>query len=628
MNRNIKARLVKIVLLAWLGTGLVWAGSGSKVDRFSSNPHFHEIDAKNQVLKQKQISLRTTSLPGLRLETIKAKLYSLEKLSKPFVLLFLSTQCPVANQYIPRLNRLHETYPDTELFGIYSNQEDSVDIIAQHVQKMKITFPVVKDFDSKLAQQIGASMTPQAFLIDRHGEICYFGSIDDNRYSNRVKNTYLVSAIEEMLEGKKILIPKTQSFGCTIHQAEKSTDQVTYTRHIAPILQRHCQNCHRPDQVAPFSLLNYEDAKIWSTEIVSYTQERLMPPWKAIEGYGEFKQEKRMENWEIDLLSKWVESGMEKGNLTDLPIPVVFSNGWTLGQPDLIVKMPASYDVPAEGEDEYRHFVIPTDFEKDMYVSAFDVKPGNRRVVHHVIVYLDTSGRARELDAEDPKLGYARFGGTGFETAGWLGGWAPGIMPSPHPVGTGYLLPKGADIVLQIHYYKTGRVESDLSQVGLYFCKLSDPKQVYVDMAINNRFQIPAGNSNYEVTAEWKPESDVYAVSVSPHMHLIGRDMRVTAVFPNGKKQDLIWIKDWDFSWQSIYYFQQPIFIPVGTVVRAVGHFDNSAGNPNNPNQPPKVVTWGEKTTDEMFIAFLDVIQASNFQPTGISNLSSTKPTN
>ena len=166
MNRNIKARLVKIVLLAWLGTSLVWAGSGSKVDRFSSNPHFHEIDAKNQVLKQKQISLRLTSLPDLRLETIKAKLYSLEKFRKPFVLLFLSTQCPVANQYIPRLNRLHQTYPDTELFGIYSNQEDSVDIIAQHVQKMKITFPVVKDFDSKLAQQIGASMTPQAFLVE------------------------------------------------------------------------------------------------------------------------------------------------------------------------------------------------------------------------------------------------------------------------------------------------------------------------------------------------------------------------------------------------------------------------------------------------------------------------------
>ena len=621
--KNIKTKLVINILFAWFGICLAVADLKTE-----SNPKMYEIDTKNQVLKQKQAWSRSTPLLGFRLETIDAKIYSLEKAGKPFVLLFLSTQCPVANQYIPRINRLRQTYPDTEVLGIYSNQEDHVEKIAQHVQRMKINFPVVRDFDSKLAQQIGAMMTPQAFLVNSNGEIFYAGSIDDNRYSNRVKNTYLADAIEEMLAGKRVTISQTKSFGCTIHQTEISSDQITYSRHIAPILQRHCQNCHRPDQVAPFSLLNYQDAKIWSTEIVSYTQKRLMPPWKAAKGYGEFKREKWMEDWEVDLLSDWVESGMIEGNLTDLPIPIIFNDGWSHGYPDLVVEMPTPYDIPAEGEDEYRHFVIPTDFDKDMYVSAFDVKPGNPRSVHHVIIYLDTSGRARELDAEDPQPGYSRFGGTGFDAAGWLGGWAPGIMPSPHPDGTGYLLPKGADIVLQIHYYKTGRVESDLSRVGLYFCDSVDPKQVHVAMAINNSFQIPADNSNYEVVAEWQPETDVYAVSVSPHMHLIGSDMRVTAVSNNGKIQDLIWIKDWDFSWQSIYHFRQPVFMPAGTIVRAVGHFDNSATNPNNPNHPPKTVTWGEKTTDEMFIAFLDVIEAKDFQPKEISTLPLIELTN
>ena len=411
------------------------------------------------------------------------------------------------------------------------------------------------------------------------------------------------------------MVPQAESFGCTIHFSESSSEEITYARHVAPILQRNCQTCHRPDQVAPFSLLTYQEAKTWSTEIVAYTQNRLMPPWKAAPGYGEFKRERQMQDWEIELLAEWTKNEMLEGKEEELPIPMAFTDEWVLGQPDLIGEMPEAYDVPTDGEDEYRHFIIPTGFGQDMYVSAVDVQPGNSRTVHHVIVYLDTSGRARELDAEDSKPGYARFGDTGFEIAGWLGGWAPGITPSLLPAGTGYRLPQGADIVLQVHYYKTGRIERDRSRVGVYFCKLPDPKPVNIQMAINDEFQIPAGENNYRVEAKWRAEEDVYAISVLPHMHLIGRDIRIEAAFPDDRRQDLIWIQDWDFNWQEVYHFRQPIFMPTGTIVKAVGHFDNSVDNPRNPNHPPQPIGWGEKTTDEMFIAFLDVIRATDYQP-------------
>ena len=291
----------------------------------------YHIDAKNRVIGQPTFQLPTSSFSNLRLKTIDAKLYSLEKLKRPVVLVFTSTQCLVANQYTPRLNQMHQTYPGVALFGTYANQDDSITAIAKHVDKMQIIFPVVKDFDGRLAKRVEATMTPQAFLINQDGQVCYAGAIDDNRYANSVRETYLTDALNQLLEGKQILVPQAKSFGCTIHFSQSSSEEVTYARHIAPILQRNCQICHRPDQVAPFSLLTYQEAKTWSTEIVTYTQNRRMPPWKAAPGYGEFKRERRMQDWEIVLLAEWTESEMLEGKKEELPIPIAFYERMGIG---------------------------------------------------------------------------------------------------------------------------------------------------------------------------------------------------------------------------------------------------------------------------------------------------------
>ena len=543
---------------------------------------------------------------------------------RPIAFVFLSTSCPLAKRYTQRLNRLHAEFgQDATVLGVFPNHEDSRDAVATHAAKMKFAFPVVKDTSGYLARQLGATMTPQVVVCDSEGVIHYRGAIDDNRYENRVQHRYLHNAITAIRGGNSIKLSETKSLGCSIHFAEVADlGEVTYTQHVARILQDNCQSCHRPDQVAPFSLTNYDEARTWSKEINAYSQARLMPPWKAAKGYGNFKHERRLSDEELKLIDGWVKGGAPEGPAEALPPAPKFSDQWVLGEPDHIVEMPEEYTIAPEGEDDYRHFIVPTDFDRPMFVEATDVIPGNRQTVHHVIVYVDTSGKARELDAADPGPGYTRFGDVGFEPASGLGGWAPGTQPMKTPAGTGFWLPPGADIVLQVHYYRTGVEEKDRTKVGLYFSKHPTPVPIRMGIAINHEFRIPAGEAMHEVKANWTVEEPVYALTVSPHMHLLGKDMKVTATLPDGKVEPLIWIKDWDFNWQGAYEFRKPLLLPKGTKVDVLAHFDNSPANPNNPSSPPKPVGWGERTTDEMCIAFVSYVKAKEWQPATEKNTS------
>lgn len=530
----------------------------------------------------------------------------------PVVFLFLGTKCPVVGRYAVRLNRLNKTYAPkgVQFFGVYSNHDDDESAIRQHLREYRYPFRAVHDPDGLIAMQLGATMTPQVVLIDTEGIVRYRGGIDDNRYENRVRHHYLRDALEALLKKKPIQVTTSETFGCTIHfKAELvNSAPVTYAKHIAPIIQEHCQPCHRPGEVAPFSLMTYRDVHTWRKEIVKYVQSRRMPPWMPETGYGEFSGERRLTDEQIALITQWVESGAPLGDSNELPPPRTFSKGWALGEPDVIVEMPEEYEVGPTGDDEYRHFVIPTTFGEDKFVQAIDIQPGNRNTVHHVIVFLDTTGTARKLDAADPKPGYEGFGWPGFVPAGTLGGWAPGFSPNVLPEGTGYRLPKDADIVLQIHYYRTGKPERDRTRVGLYFAKKENPTPVGIAWIINPIFRIPAWTERHEVRAYWIAPRDADVVAITPHMHLLGREMKVDAHTPDGKTIPLIWIKDWDFKWQDTYHYKSPVRLPRGTRVEVRAYYDNSEKNPNNPNKPPKVVTWGERTSDEMCLVLLHVL--------------------
>ncbi len=388
---------------------------------------------------------------------------------------------------------------------------------------------------------------------------------------------------------------------------------VTYCGQVARILQTRCLECHRSDAIGPFALETYEQAVNWAEDIRRFTAEGLMPPWKPVEGHGDFLNARRMPTEEIKLIDHWVAAGCPLGDRSDLPPKRKFSSGWGLGEPDLILRPEAIFDIAADGPDVYQCFVLPTSFPSDQYAVALEVRPTNYRVTHHVIVYTDTKKQARVLDERSPGPGYASSQGfPGFMPSGMLGGWAPGNSRKQLPHGMAKLLPRGADIVVQIHYHKTGKPERDRTEVGLYFAKkpvtrlvsavpLMPPGGPFSDM------QIPAGADNHPVRASFELPEDALAICVTPHMHLLGKDMRVTATLPDGSQQPIVWIRNWDFNWQETYMFRDPVSLPAGTRLDLLAHYDNTAENPNNPHDPPRLVRWGDQTEDEMCIAFIEV---------------------
>jgi hypothetical protein len=377
----------------------------------------------------------------------------------------------------------------------------------------------------------------------------------------------------------------------------------TFAGEVAPILYEKCAPCHRPGQVAPFSLTSYEDASRRSGTIARVTERRFMPPWKAVAGYGKFKHENRLSDDQIATIKAWHEAGAPRGNASVEPKPPTFTTEWALGKPDLLVSADKDYKLAAEGDDVYRNFVIKTDFKEPRWIRAIDVAPGNRKVVHHVIAFLDEGERAKNLEAaaKDGQPGYeSSGGGVGFMPNGALGGWAPGLQPFATPKGSAFLLKPGTSIVLQVHYHKSGREEVDRTKLALYFADEKIDKEMRLAWIANPFFRLPAGDANKAVNMAFTVPFDATAYGAMPHMHMLGKSMRSWVQLPDGREMPLVQIADWDFNWQLTYEFERPLKIPAGSTIRATAVYDNSDKNPRNPNNPPKEVRWGEQTTDEM----------------------------
>ena len=384
----------------------------------------------------------------------------------------------------------------------------------------------------------------------------------------------------------------------------------TFSHEVVRILQQRCQVCHRPGEHAPFPLLTYRDAYERRDDIRDAVQGRVMPPWKPVPGFGEFLEPRRLADDEIATLVRWIEAGAPEGDRAKLPPPLTFPEGWRLGPPDHVLEMAEAYTVPARATDVYRCFVLPTSFREDRWVTKVEYAPGDRKLVHHILAYIDTTGAAEKLDRDDPGPGYTCFGGPGFAPSGGLSGWAPGAPPRVMPAGVGMFLPAGARVVLQMHYNNNGtESRTDRTRVALHFATSPIDKRQRGIPVLNPTFTIPPGERRYEVRASWTvpPGRDVHANAIAPHMHLLGREMKVTATYPDGTVRPLIHIDDWDFHWQGSYTFAQPVPLPGGTRIDMVAVYDNSTENPRQPSKPPRPVSWGDGTTDEMAIVFLGV---------------------
>ena len=384
----------------------------------------------------------------------------------------------------------------------------------------------------------------------------------------------------------------------------------TFNKDIAPILFENCSSCHHPGEVAPFALLTYADARKHSSEIAELTQNRQMPPWKPEHGYGQFIGERRLTDEQIDVIQRWVKGGRPEGNAADLPAAPKYSDGWTLGKPDVVVKMPRAYTLKARGGDVQRSFVIPLNIPDDQYVEAVEFHPSNRKIVHHTLFYLDTSGKARAQDGADGEVGFGQGGGLGFIPAGGLGGWVPGMTPRRLPTGVARFMRHGADLVIQTHFHPSGKQETEQSTVALYFAK-TPPKDLFIShmrLVDPRTLNIPAGESNFVHDAQFTVPTDVTLQGIFPHAHLVCKEVKVTGTLPGGQALPLIWIKDWDWGWQDDYVYAEPLKIPRGTVIRMHFVYDNSSANEHNPSNPPRRVHWGEQTSDEMAIVFFDLL--------------------
>jgi peroxiredoxin len=557
---------------------------------------------------------RTDKAPDFTLHDPAGKAHTLYGLKDPkaVVLVFLGIECPMVAKYGPRLNALHEAWASkgVAFLGLHSNAGETAEAVAAHAKHAGYPFPVLLDPQRKAAVGLKVDTTPTAIVLDPGFFVRYRGAIDDHKSEDRVKNRYLADAITSVVAGRDVAVPETVATGCAIQrQPEPSVDsQVTYSGQVAEILNRRCVACHRPGQVAPFSLTTYEQAARWSRDIKRAAVAKSMPPWLP-SNHGAFRDERWLTDAEIQTLARWSETGAPLGDRAKIPAPPAFKEGWVFGEPDLVLTGP-EYDVPASGPDEYRCFVLPTDLPEDRWVSAVEVRPSNMRVVHHIIAYVDTTGLAEKLDAGDPKPGYQSQGtGPGFLPSGEMSGWAPGVTPYQLPEGVGRLLRKGARIVLEVHYHKSGRVEKDRATIGLHFSKKPVRHPLRWITPMNAGFVLKPGEKRNKVVAQARLKANVKAISIFPHMHLLGREMTAEAVFPDETRKTLIHVPAWDFNWQDTYHFKEPVPLPAGTKIVVTAYYDNSAENPDNPHNPPKTVRWGEQTTDEMCIVFLSYIR-------------------
>ncbi len=606
-HRRIIAGLVVLAALGALAAGESWwlhrhrgtRGVGDRVDDFTLP----------------DLQGRPVSLSGL-LGTHKA-----------VVLVFTGTDCPVGNLYMPRLVELGHAYKGrgVAFLAINSNAHESVEEIAEHARTYQVDFPVLKDDRNRVADLLRIERTCETLVIDQGGWLRYRGAVDDQYIrgarKDRPTRAFLAEAIDAVLAGSPVEVTLTSVLSCPIERVEPERAKrrsrppspeiarirrsmfktvevgpVDYAHDVAPILQSKCLACHRPHEAAPFALLDYDDAKRWSESIYEVVDQGLMPPWYADPRIGNFANDRSLTDRERAVLLAWVDQGAPPGDLSAVPEPPEFPEGWTIGEPDIVIEMPEAFEVPAEGVLEIQKFFVATNFKQDVWVQAVQAMPGDRAVVHHICAFvvdpehLSDRGGDRETRRRDkPELVC----------------YAPGDMPSVFPEGVAKKIPAGAILEFQVHYTPIGIPRFDRSSIGLILSRGPVHRLAVTRGASNRDFVIPAGAPNHEVRASYTLLENVHLLSLTPHMHFRGKDFRYTAIYPDGRREPLLSVPYYDFNWQNVYRLAEPKFLPKGTRIECLAHFDNSKDNPLNPD-PTKDVRWGDQSWDEMMIGYLD----------------------
>ena len=523
------------------------------------------------------------------------------------VIAFLGTECPLAKLYSARLETLAQQYRNHGLtvIGFCSNAQDSQQDVTDFVHQHALTFPVFKDTRHRVADQLKAVRTPEVFLLDHEQRVVYWGRIDD-QYAIGIKKAKpqrsdLKIAIDETLAGNKVSIPIAESVGCHIGRLEipVPTADLTFHEHIIPLLRKHCVNCHKQDNIAPFALLDYDEVAGWAPMIREVVEGERMPPWFANPNHGNFKNNARLSAAEKATLLGWIERGCPPGSLDVVADIQIEQNkpaksNWEIPEPDEVFFISDHpHTIPAQGQVDYEYFLVDPEFQEDKFLQAVQVKPGNYSVVHHALVSLVMPGNT------SPGVG----------NCGVLINYAPGMQSTKLPAGMGIHVPAGAKFLFQMHYTPNGTQQRDRTSLGIVFANPRQVTSVVRGGAIANvGITIPPNTHDHHEVAELKIDRPVELLSLSPHMHLRGKAFRYEAFFPKGRREILLDVPKYDFNWQLRYLLEKPLPLPPGTRIRCTAWYDNSSRNPANPDSTLEI-QWGDQTTDEMLIGFYSIVE-------------------
>jgi peroxiredoxin/mono/diheme cytochrome c family protein len=526
------------------------------------------------------------------------------------VLAFLGVDCPLARLYTPRLRELARKYETKGVvfIGVDANRQDSLSAIASFAKDRQIAFPILKDLRQRIANQVGVQRTPEVVVLDGDRRIRYRGRIDDqfgvvpsNRAANYRKETAgrneLEKALGDLLAGKPVAEPETKAAGCLIgRDREPDLDsKTTYTKDVAPILNKNCVACHRPGQIGPFPLTTFDEAAGWADMIAEVTASHRMPPWHADPKYGQFANDARLTDVDRHALARWAMAGAPQGNPKDLPEPPTFPEKWSISTPDEVISLPEAFDVPATGVVDLQNFMVDPGWHEDRWVAGIEPRPGIQSIVHHILVFAIQPGESipvlRPHDC-------------------FLAAYAPGYHPEALPLGYARKVKAGSQLIFNVHYTPDGLPHKDRSYVGFKFV---DPRSVRREVlicgAMNTTLEIPAGAANYKIESQYEFKHDSLLLMMSPHMHYRGKDFLYEALYPDGRREILLSVPRYDFDWQTMYRLAGPKLMPQGTILHCVAHFDNSAENLSNPD-PSTTVRFGWQSFEEMMIGFFEMAPA------------------
>ena len=551
-----------------------------------------------QEVKQQQ-STDQVDVPATQLRTLDGQVVTLPPREGFAVVCFLGIECPLAKLYAPRFNQLSHEYSSEgfQFVAVNSNRQDSTAEWRQFAESNKLTMPLVKDHDNLIADVLSVVRNPDVVVVDSAGKIRYRGRVDD-QYSPgvvrpKVSREDLRIALTELASGKPVSKPVTKPEGCLIGRVKKidKPATVTYAKHIAPILQKNCIECHRSGEIGPFAMVDYDEVVGWADMIVETIDNGRMPPWHADPSVGKFNNARGLTAQEKQLIRTWVDEGAQLGDTKDLPEPAKFTQGWRLPKaPDQVIAMSTKpYQVPADGSVDYQYFVVDPGFETDKWVAAAEVIPGNPAVVHHSIVFIR------------PPDGQATSG------LSWLHSYVPGQVPGEFVQSRARKIPAGSKLVFQQHYTPNGQPQTDLTKIGLIFVDEEQVQEEHITLvALNQEFEIEPNQANLTVKADASSlPKDGKLLGISPHMHFRGKSFVATA--DDGQtEQPLLSVPNYDFNWQHNYVLSEPLPLDQFKKLHIEVVFDNSAENPFNPD-PSQYVIWGDQTWEEMAIGFFDV---------------------